>query len=260
MNRLQTLMIAASDKVAEIMQQPSLRAARQQGSRSNAKSFSQAAWQELERRQFVRAAYLAKMAIAFDPMWGDGYRALGLSYLRKGRPDLARRTYTEGASVLPENGYIMSSLGDLEWDLKRYQEAEVAYRRALELTPQHRDAQRLVVNLALSIYRQDRVDEAAVLLERERRRGANHVPLLLSLGEIRLHQKRDAEATVVFREAIAQDPLVAQAHYDLGYALQRMGEWQSALPEIRRAIELDPNHADYPTALAQLEQGTQPTA
>src|SRR5262249_32959981 len=51
------------------------------------------------------------------------------------------------------------------------------------------------------------------------------------------------EAIVCYRKAIDLDPKHANAHYDLGLALQAQGKLDDAIDSYRTAIKLDPKHA-----------------
>ena len=50
-------------------------------------------------------------------------------------------------------------------------------------------------------------------------------------------------AITQFRSAISSSPNYAQAHYQLGIALQRKGEKDESSKEFRKAAELDPHLA-----------------
>lgn len=77
-------------------------------------------------------------------------------------------------------------------------------------------------------------------------------------------QGRDAEAASLYAEALARAGAEANwiHHLQLGGALERSGDWASALPHLRKAVEMAP---DEPVALnylgyAQVERGENLTA
>ena len=51
------------------------------------------------------------------------------------------------------------------------------------------------------------------------------------------------EAIPILRKAIDLDPKNAIAHNNLGYVNQK-GQYEEAIPILRKAIELDPKHAN----------------
>lgn len=92
--------------------------------------------------------------------------------------------------------------GDAHYEAQRWNEAGVAFERALALAP----------GPARAWYR---------------------------LGNVREEQGRDAEATACFERALALDPSHAQAWNNLGGARQRAGNLESAVEAYRRAMAAD---------------------
>jgi tetratricopeptide (TPR) repeat protein len=71
----------------------------------------------------------------------------------------------------------------------------------------------------------------------------------LAQGEIRagvvLASKRDFDAAIQrFRKAIAIDPRLGEAHFDLAGALLEKGDARAAIPSFRKAIALAPTWAE----------------
>jgi predicted Zn-dependent protease len=103
----------------------------------------------------------------------------------------------------------------------------------------------------------DRPDDAAVRLQRTLDLDPANVMARASLGMARLRQKRDAEAVVQLREAVAAGATNYLAHYYLAYALSRAGVGEDGyMPDgypaetaaemrasLRKAISLRP---DFP--------------
>lgn len=72
-------------------------------SRPSAKAMSWEAWQRIRRKDWSGARFLARVAVASDPSWADGYRMLG--YAHCGAQDLskARSTLRRGLTAAPED-------------------------------------------------------------------------------------------------------------------------------------------------------------
>jgi len=51
------------------------------------------------------------------------------------------------------------------------------------------------------------------------------------------------EAVAQYQEALRIDPRHADAHYNLGYALFQMGEWEQAVEQYKQALRLKPDNA-----------------
>ena len=122
--------------------------------------------------------------------------------------------------------------------------------RALELDPAHGNAL-----LERILRHAERTDFAAALADGERlivarpRSSLGHV----SKGWIHLEQLHDvAEAEKDARRALAVDPNDAEAHALAGAVLQYRVQWEPALAEYARAIELQPGNPQHPLRRARL--------
>jgi protein O-mannosyl-transferase len=63
----------------------------------------------------------------------------------------------------------------------------------------------------------------------------------LNLGKLELHDRNIIQAMVHLREALRLKPDLAEAHYDMGLAVQRLGRLDEAIDEYRQALQLKPN-------------------
>ena len=73
------------------------------------------------------------------------------------------------------------------------------------------------------------------------------------LGAIRLRQERLAEAAQLLQEAIRLEPRLVGAHLTLAEVYTQQGRPQRALEMFRRALDLDPQNATARLALARAE-------
>ena len=131
-------------------------------------------------------------------------------------------------------------LGVLLKNQQRYEEAEQAYRQAIELDPNYAKA---YYNLGILLDDQQRYDEAeqvfrqTIELDPEYAWAYNHLGILLA------DQQRDAEAEQAYRQAIEHDPDDAKAYYNLGILLYNQQRYDEAEQAYRQAIEHDPDDA-----------------
>ena len=139
------------------------------------------------------------------------------------------------------------------------QEALRAFERALEVDPQSVEARIgigtvLVDDMVLrfsSSRKQDAARADQVLgeaLERE----TNHSMAYFAMGVLRRVQNRLADSQIELETAIALDRNNARAFQQLGLTLMWLGQPEAAIPQIERAIRLnphDPNIASYYWAL-----------
>src|SRR5215469_11034289 len=72
------------------------------------------------------------------------------------------------------------------------------------------------------------------------------------LGVVRVLQHREADAEMLFRQAIQSRPDFASAHAHLGRLYAQTGRDGEAIPELQMALHLDPNRTDASDTLLQL--------
>ena len=121
--------------------------------------------------------------------------------------------------------------------------AEIAYRRAVELSPFQVSCRQELADFYLS---QGRLQEAAEQL----RIGAENSPNFLfwdELGDIYSRLGHTADSKQAFQTALKLNPLDSQAHVELGSIYERQGNRAGALKEYESGMKTEPNN---PTALA----------
>lgn len=109
----------------------------------------------------ARAAY--EHAIDADPAFAEAHHRLGVIADRGSEFALADRHYNKARELKPSDPSILSDMGFSLFLRKQDREAERLLKQALELDPQHADANG---NLAQVCVRQKRYDEAFAALKR----------------------------------------------------------------------------------------------
>jgi Flp pilus assembly protein TadD len=159
---------------------------------------------------------------------------------RRGRPQDAEQAYRRAIELDPRYALPWHNLGIQLGDLRRYEEAEQAYRRAMELDPRDADPWNNLGNLLGELKRYGEAEQAyrrAIELD-----PANELPwnnLGILLGDL----KRYGEAEQAYRRAIELDPRDADPWNNLGILLRELERYGEAEQAYRRAIELDPRYA-----------------
>lgn len=88
----------------------------------------------------------------------------------------------------------------------------------------------------------------------------NDVHALNLLGIIRAQQKREGEAELLFKQAIAIQPDFAGAQAGLGLLYVQMGKEDLAVPPLRESLRLDPGRADTRAVLISIWRNQAHTA
>lgn len=151
----------------------------------------------------------------------------------------AQKKTNEPATVKKERNAINS--GNKLYNNKRYAEAEVQYRKALEANPNSEVAQ---YNLASSLLKQDRIQ-----------------PQPQQGGEPQMSPTMQ-EATNLLQK-VAQTsrskPLASKASYNLGNIAYHQQNWEEAIDNYKQALRKNPdnNDARYNLRLAQLKKKQQ---
>lgn len=131
-------------------------------SKSPAEWYTEGARLENDRHYSeARAAY--EHAIDADPAFAEAHHRLGVIADRGSDFPLADRHYNKAHELKPSDPSILSDMGFSLYLRKQDREAERLLKQALELDPQHADANG---NLAQVCVRQKRYDEAFAALKR----------------------------------------------------------------------------------------------
>lgn len=136
----------------------------------------------------------------------------------------------------------------------RLQEAEGAYRKALDLAPNHPDA---LHHLGLLLYRLNRFDEARATISRAIEEAPASPLYWFNLGVVSQKAARPDEAIRAYRQAVALNPRHLEAWINLGNGLKDRGALAESIEAYQQALTLIPSHADTHNNLgvALKEQG-----
>lgn len=140
-------------------------------------------------------------------------------------------------------------------------QAEAAYRRILEVNPDHPVALHLLGVIALQV---GRPAVAIDLIGKALTRLPSYADAHFNLGNALLATDRAEEAAASYRKAIEYRPDHASAHYNLGTVLKDLGRPEDAVASYRAAIRHDPlldqahgNLGMVLQALGRLEEAVQ---
>ena len=132
------------------------------------------------------------------------------------------------------------NLGTSLWKSGRKEEASRCYQRAVRLAPTYAAGR---CGLARALSEAGRMKEAQAIL----REGLvlapdqklTQVPLLRTLGLLKIEEESWAEAKVCFDKLVVLEPGQWADHYHLGVALAQLDQFAEAMGAFDRAVELD---------------------
>jgi tetratricopeptide (TPR) repeat protein len=229
-------------------------------------------------------AYSGAIALRQDSM--IAYVRRGQTYQRRGdRGDLERAAndFRTAAALDPSAPRPLEALGDVQYQLQRYDRAVEAYERFLRLDDR---SPRVSYRLALARYRQRDIDGAIAALTDSIRLDERVADAHYLLGLCLRERKRPNDAARAFERAVALEPGMVAAREELAdlygardrtaeeieqlqllagldrdrvsrwvaiaLAHARAGHWDLAVLTLGGAIERNPNESDIYRALGQI--------
>lgn len=178
----------------------------------------------------------------------------GAAYAKNGRFEEAERAYRNALDLAPDDSRAWEHIGRLlHQKLKRYEEAEQTYRRALELNPASHAAW---AHLGELLHKKPDQREAAEQVYRKALAlGPKCAPTWANLARLLQAQAgRQAEAEQAYRRAIELAPQFARAWVQLGTLLFGSKRYEEAEQAYCRATELEPDYLWAWTLLARLHK------
>ena len=156
---------------------------------------------------------------------------------RSGRGAEAAELLARAARLAPYNAEVHDELGIVLRELKRFDEAEVACRKALSLNSQYAPAH---LNLAEQFKRRGHLREAREHLQSALQLTPNSETARVSLGDVLVDMGETSAAIDLYREVIAASATPAPIYVRLGIALRTLGDHAGAIEACQRAVALAP--------------------
>lgn len=126
-------------------------------------------------------------------------------------------------------------------ELKRFTDAEKAYRKVLSLDPEYQGAW---FNLGNNAYRQQNYKEALRYFQKEQKRHPS-ASTLVEIGKAYKAIGKIDSARQAYQRALQRDTTHAAAHARLGQLYEEEGQLEAALRHTRRALEIEPGNVNY---------------
>jgi Tfp pilus assembly protein PilF len=168
--------------------------------RLHARSSYEQGLNHLREQQISLAESSIKQAIALDETNPIYHNSLGVLYLQLQQPERALPEFTRATELDEAYGEAFLNTGIALAEMRRWDEAVVAYRRALAL-PTLPVSDIAYQNLGLALYHLKKYREAEEALRFAIRLDSQMVAGYYNLGLVLLAQHRRDEAKVVFRRA-----------------------------------------------------------
>ena len=226
--------------------------------------------------RLVKAEQGYRQILEVQPEHPDALYGLAVVMQRQGEYQSAENLLKSLVQVQPNNIKAWFSLGVLHQIQDQLPEAEKAYQQALTLQPQSSAISLAIYhNLGYSLHKQGKWEEAIACYQKARElqpdsieaevgwantlhaqgklsteEQVRYAAINLDLGNKRRQADDVKVAIEYYQQAIAMQPDLADAYYNLGLARQKQGKWDEAIACYQEARELQPDNREAEVSLA----------
>lgn len=164
-----------------------------------------------------------RRALELQPRYPRAWNALGVVLDEGGRPGEAEAAFRKSLQMAPRDPKAWYNLGNLLASGDRRAEALASYDRALSLHPEYREA---LLARASVLIRLDRYREAVECLGRANRLAPGDLHTHLLQGQAEFARFDYAAAAAAYRRALEIDPDHAQARGNLELCRAEVCDWE----------------------------------
>ncbi|MHC4517935.1 MAG: tetratricopeptide repeat protein [Planctomycetota bacterium] len=170
-----------------------------------------------DKASLAKAEGLLREAAGLDPENVVAFLELASLYQGSGRPAQALQMHKRIVALQPQARMCHLMIGVLSGSLRRFAESEAAFRKVIALAPRRSEGYRELARLYLKFGR--------------------NFPQARQLAEKALSLEK-----------------IAANYFIVGWACYQTGDFATAQPAVRRAMELEPNNKQYPKLYALIQQ------
>jgi TolB-like protein/Tfp pilus assembly protein PilF len=216
-------------------------------------------WNKLSPDSMRKAVEYFQEAIAHDSQYTVAYTGLADCSARLGwwgfaapeRGFGAARTAAEQAVQMEPT--LAEARGSLGWAIMHYDwncpAAEAEFRRALELNPNYTSVPHF---FAICLGAMSRFDEAIAEINRVARLDPFSLVVNMTATAIFCYARRFQQAIEHGLKGLELDPNFPPGRWALGLAYEQVGEFERAIAELQRAVQLSDGQAVYVAALGHI--------
>ena len=183
-------------------------------------------------------------AVELYPREERHYTGLAEFCSQHGAYDLGLEILSVGTKNIPSSSRILTMQGVIHAQLGRYEEAEAAFQRAAQLSP---DQEPAALGLTVAMQQTGRLAESIELLRKRVEKNPNEGTTQLMLGQALIKngaepgQEEFDEAQAALLRSVKLKPDVAVARVELGRLYLKSGDLDKAIAQLQQALTLDPS-------------------
>jgi Tfp pilus assembly protein PilF len=168
----------------------------------------------------------------------------------EGQYEEALEVLREGLALYPHSVELHIGVGYARLAREEYAWARRSFEEALVLDPEHEDA---LAGLGETLMKFGQQEAGVKTFRRILELGyRDDLDLMLQVGRALFRESLFDEAREFFEIAVQQAPEMAEGVALLGYTQHRLGEEDSAVSMLRRALQIDDDHAEARIYLANI--------
>ena len=245
-------------KIGELQTFASLSSETQKNKRATAQSFYSQGLGSLSRDDYARALYFFEKAVDIDPNYAEAWYQAGFCYGMLGKHSDALKASRRAAQLRPDWAETYINMGASSFALGQYKDAVEAYKQATRLDADNADAQ---YALGIALGKLGRTDEEILSYKRAVAVKPDFSNALEQLGSAYFKQKRYAESLAAFEQLKTYKPDAKTFNY-LGESYFELGKTEESVSAFNNAVGYDPNFdkARYNLGKALLKMGDRDSA
>jgi len=166
----------------------------------------------------------------------------GVALSNEGKFDEAVAKFNEVSAKIPKCVECQMNIGAVYMKKKDYDNAEIAFKKAIEINPNSSEAYLGLSNVYNVQKKFDQAAEAGTMAQKLGAAGGaagGNASATFNQGVIAWNAGKIPEAQKLFEQAVAADPKMAEAHYWLGMANVNQGKLPEAAKSFEEYLKLD---------------------
>ena len=195
----------------------------------------------LDYRTDTRDLHLAiadlTKAIDINPKYTDAYNQRGIAFRRSGDFSRAIADQSKAIEINPAFAPAYNNRGYAHQQQKEYDRALADYNKAIELDPAYAVS---YFNRAFTHGLRDNTNSAIADLKQAMKLGGRAFDYFFDT----LKPTEHSQIIALFTRAIDRNAKDAVAYYDRGLTYAAVDEWERAIADYNKAIEIDPKYVD----------------
>ena len=194
-----------------------------------------------------------KKVLQYDASCIEAIACIGTNHFYSDMPEIALRSFRRLLQMGVSNAELYNNIGLCCYHSQQFDMAITCFERALALADKENvaDVWYNLGTVAVSIGDLNLAEQAFQLALTS---DNNHCEAYNNLAVLVSRQGRNEQARAYYLASIAINPDLYEAHYNLSLLSQQLGDLNTGYREIRKALDIFPQHVDSKNILDNIKQ------